>query len=77
MVRCPGGVAAMTIAYLDVGGSHAVVPDPGRAFDVDVFIANMTALYLRSGGTELRYDVCMADSSCTVEEDGFYTPPDP
>ncbi len=75
MVRCPGGVAALSLPYFKVDGSHALIPEPGPHFDVYTFMANMIGRYFATRGTELRFDVCMTDNTCTVEENGFLTPP--
>jgi hypothetical protein len=75
MVRCPSGVAAMALAYFKVNGSHALVPESDPLFDVHAFVGNMIGRYFATGGTELRFDLCLEDSTCTVEREGFYTPP--
>ncbi len=75
MVRCPSGVAGQTFAYFKVGGSHALIPESNAQFDVHAFISNMIGRYFATGGTELRWNLCMEDNTCTVEEEGFYTPP--
>ena len=76
MVRCPGGVAGLALPLIEVDGFHAVrYPDPDLAFDIHTFMINMVAHYFATGGKELRWDLCMADNSCTDEEQGFFTPP--
>ena len=75
MVRCDGGVSGHVTAYFDPSGSHALIPQSDPEFDVHAFIANMIGRYFATHGRELRYDLCMADNSCTVEEHGFSTPP--
>ena len=75
MVRCPGGVAALSLPYFKVDGSHALIPEPGPHFDVYTFMANMIGRYFATRGQELRFDICMNDNTCTEEEHGFSTPP--
>jgi hypothetical protein len=53
------------------------LPSPWKAFDVDTYMINIIGYYFSTGGTELRWDVCMATNSCTVEENGFLVPPVP
>jgi hypothetical protein len=75
-VYCPGGVQGLALPYVSIYGVHALTPpDPSLEFDIHTFMLNMIGYYLSTGGTELRWDLCMEDSSCTVEEQGFFTPP--
>jgi hypothetical protein len=76
MVRCDGGVSALIMPYIRVDGEHGfALPEPWAPFDIHSFMINQLGYYFQTGGTELRYDVCLATSTCTVEENGFYTPP--
>lgn len=75
-VMCPGGVQGLALPLVSVYGVHALTPpDPTLDFDIFTFMINMIGHYFATGGTELRWDLCMEDSSCTVEEHGFLTPP--
>lgn len=75
MVRCEEGVAALALAYFKVGGSHALIPESDPTFDVHAFVGNMIGRFFATRGREIRWNTCMHDSSCTLEDDGFYTPP--
>jgi hypothetical protein len=78
MVRCEGGVSALVMPYMSVEGDHGfALPTPLIPFDVNTYMINMIGYYFSTGGTELRYDLCLATNSCTVEEQGFYVPPVP
>jgi len=76
MVRCEHGVSALIMPYLRIDGEHGfALPEPWLPFDIHSFMINQLGYYFSTGGTELRYNVCLETSTCTVEEDGFYTPP--
>lgn len=75
MVRCPGGVAALALPYFKTHGSHALLPEMEGDFNVYAFMANMIGHFFATRGTELRWNLCMESNTCTVEDDGFYTPP--
>lgn len=64
-VETDAGVSALRLPYPQTTGKHGFnEPDPSQAFDVALFVVNQTALYFKSGGTELRDDVCLGSDSC-------------
>ena len=78
MVRCEQGVSALALPYIEVSGTHGfAVPEPHLPFDVHTYSINLIGYYFSTGGTEIRYDLCLADNSCTEEEQGFLIPPVP
>jgi hypothetical protein len=78
MVRCPGGVSVLAMPYLEVTGTHGIdIPDPSSQFDISTFAINQVGYYFATGGTEVRWNLCLEDNSCTVERDGFDVPPVP
>lgn len=59
------GVSALRLPYPQTTGKHGFSePDPSKPFDVALYVVNQTALYFKSGGTELRDDVCLGSDSC-------------
>jgi hypothetical protein len=44
-------------------------------FNVYAFMANMIGRFFATRGTELRWNLCMESNSCSIDDDGFFTPP--
>jgi len=71
-VTCEGGVSGMTIAAIDATGTHAfLLSQPERAFDVNLFLANMIGYYFATGARTWSLQPCLATGTC------YYTPPPP
>lgn len=59
-VYCPGGVSMQIWPYIKTEGEHGFnIPEPCNAFDINMFMANLIALYFSSGGTTLSFEMCM------------------
>jgi len=60
------GLQALRIAYVHPRGQHCFgLPDPDRAFDMDLFLDHLLLRFLQTRGREIRDDdLCMADQSC-------------
>jgi hypothetical protein len=68
-VTCEGGVSGFTIAAIEPTGSHSfLVSQPTRAFNINLFLANMIGYYFATGGRTWSLQTCLHDNSC------YYTP---
>ncbi|MGZ6143795.1 MAG: hypothetical protein ACXWLM_10680, partial [Myxococcales bacterium] len=60
------GVSALLIPYLNRTGQHGFRnPQPGKAFDMDQFMANLVGRFFECRGRELHFEQCQQDlASC-------------
>ena len=60
------GVSALLIPYLNRTGQHGFRnPQPGKAFDMDQFMANVVGRFFECRGRELHFEQCQQDlASC-------------
>ncbi len=58
------GVSALLLPYLNRQGQHGFfTPHPGKAFDMDSYLANLIGRYFECRGRELRFDPCQTQLS--------------
>ncbi len=58
------GISALLIPYLNREGQHGFRnPQPGKAFDMDSYLANLIGRYFECRGRELRFDPCQTQLS--------------
>ena len=58
------GVSALLLPYLNRQGQHGFRnPQPGKAFDMDSYLANLIGRYFECRGRELRFDPCQTQLS--------------
>jgi len=54
-------ISALLLPYLSRAGQHGFRnPQPGKAFDMDQFLANLIGRWFETRGRELRFDACQA-----------------
>jgi hypothetical protein len=64
-VSCPSGVSGLVAAAIDDTGSHSfIVPQPERAFDINLFLVNMIGYWFYTGGKTLSLETCLEDTTC-------------
>ncbi len=64
-VETETGVAGMRIPYMQPRGQHGFdVPNPNKAFNMDLYMINLIARYFQSNGTIILDDTCLEDNSC-------------
>jgi hypothetical protein len=58
------GVSALLIPYMNRQGQHGFfTPQPGKAFDMDSYLANLIGRYFECRGRELHFDPCQTQLS--------------
>jgi hypothetical protein len=58
-VTTSSGTSALILEYISPTGSHSFLnPQPQKAFDADLFFANMVGRYFETLGTEVQYHPC-------------------